>query len=42
MKMSMYQASLPIFVRMLHNLEAILAKGAAYAEARGIDPSVLV
>lgn len=42
MKMSMYQASLPIFVRMLHNLETILAKGAAYAEAREIDPEVLV
>ena len=42
MKMTMYQASLPIFVRMLHNLEAILAKGAAYAEAREIDPEVLV
>lgn len=42
MKMSMYQASLPIYVRMLHNLEAILAKGAAYAEAREIDPEVLV
>ncbi|MGA7966874.1 MAG: DUF1993 domain-containing protein [Gammaproteobacteria bacterium] len=42
MKMSMYQASLPIYVRVLHNLEAILAKGVAYAEAREIDPEVLV
>lgn len=42
MKMSMYSASLPIFIRMLHNLEAILAKGAAHAEARGIEPRVLV
>ncbi|MGH8127031.1 MAG: DUF1993 domain-containing protein, partial [Gammaproteobacteria bacterium] len=42
MKMSMYQASLPIFIRMLHNFEAILAKGVAYAEAKGIEPKVLV
>jgi uncharacterized protein len=42
MKMSMYQASLPLFKRMLTNLAAILAKGAAYAEARKIDPEVLV
>ena len=42
MTISMYQASLPIFVRMLHNLDAILAKGAAYAEAKKINPAVLV
>jgi len=42
MKMSMYQASLPVFTHMLKNLDAILAKGAAHAEAKGIDPQVLV
>jgi uncharacterized protein len=42
MKISMYQASVPIFVRMLDNLAAILEKGAAHAEAKKIDPSVLV
>jgi len=42
MKMSMYQASLPVFIHMLKNLDAILAKGAAHAEAKGIDPEVLV
>lgn len=42
MKMSMYHASLPVFVHMLKNLDAILAKGAAHAEAKGIDPQVLV
>jgi hypothetical protein len=38
----MYQASVPIFIRMLSNLSAILEKAAAHAEAKKIDPSVLV
>jgi hypothetical protein len=38
----MYQASVPVFIRMLKNLAAILQKGAAYAEARKIEPSVLI
>ena len=42
MKMSMYQASFPVFKRMLGNLADILEKGAAHAEAKKIDPSVLV
>lgn len=42
MKITMYSASVPVFIRMLGNLEAILAKGAGHAEARGIDPAVLV
>jgi hypothetical protein len=42
MKISMYQASVPTFIRMLENLAAILEKGAAHAEARKIDPAVLV
>lgn len=42
MQISMYRASVPNFVRMLDNLAAVLAKGAAHAEARGIDPGVLV
>lgn len=42
MSLSMYQASIPVFVRMLGNLEAILDKGLADAEARKIDPSVFV
>jgi hypothetical protein len=37
----MYAASIPVFVRALTNLKAILAKGAAHAESRKIDPSVL-
>ncbi len=42
MKISMYQASVPTFIRMLNNLTAILEKAAAHAEARKIDPAVLV
>jgi len=38
----MYQASVPVFIRTLGNLSAILAKGAAHAEAKKIDPLVLV
>jgi hypothetical protein len=42
MKISMYQASVPVFVHSLNNLAAILEKGAAHAEAKKIDPAVLV
>ena len=42
MSLTMHQASIPAFVRMMNNLVAILEKAAAWAEARKIDPSVLV
>lgn len=42
MTLSMYQASIPAFVRGLNNLSSILAKGLAHAEAKKIDPSVFV
>lgn len=42
MTLSMYQASVPVFVRMLNNLSAILTKAEAYATAKSIEPSVLV
>jgi hypothetical protein len=38
----MYQVSVPVFLKMLGNLAAILDKGAAFAEAKKIDPSVLL
>jgi hypothetical protein len=38
----MYQASVPVFVRALNNLAAILEKAPAHAEARKIDPAVLI
>jgi hypothetical protein len=42
MTLSMYQASVPVFVRGLENLSVILAKGAAHAEAKKIEPAVFV
>ena len=42
MTISMYQASVPVFARGLTNLSAILDKAAADAEARKIDPAVLI
>lgn len=42
MTISMYKASVPTFIRMLDNLAAILEKAAAHAEAKKIDPAVLV
>jgi len=38
----MYQASIPVFIRALGNLSAILDKAAAQAEARKIDPPVFI
>lgn len=42
MSMTMYQASIPSFIRMLENMSKILDKAAAYAESKNIDPSVLI
>lgn len=42
MTLSMYQASVPVFIRGLTNLAAILQKAAAHAQAKEIDPAVLV
>lgn len=42
MSLSMYQASIPVFIRMLGNLSAILEKAAAYAETKKIQPAVLI
>lgn len=42
MSLSMYQASVPVLVRALTNLSAILKKAEAHAEARKIDPAVML
>ena len=42
MPISMYEASIPVFTHVLGNLAAILQKGQAHAQDRGIDPAVLV
>jgi hypothetical protein len=42
MTLSMYQASVPVFDRQLGAMANILEKGAAYADAHRIDPSILI
>jgi uncharacterized protein len=42
MTISMYQASIPVMIRSINNLIGILEKGAAHAEAKKIDPTVLI
>ena len=42
MTISMYQATIPVCTRMLNNLAAILEEAAAHADARKIDPTVLI
>ncbi len=42
MKTSMHYTSVPTFIRVLNNLAAILEKGGAHADARKIDPTVLL
>ena len=42
MTISLYQASVPAFIRALNNLAAILEKGAAHAQARKLDETVLL
>jgi hypothetical protein len=42
MSISMYEFSIPVFVRYLNNLSAILTKAAAYAADKQIQESVLI
>ena len=42
MTISLYKISVPIFVQFLAALSAVLDKAAAYAEAKKVDPSVLL
>ena len=42
MTISMYQACVPTAIRAMTNLADILEKGAAHAEAKKIDPAVLI
>ena len=41
MPLSLHAASVPVFVRSLRALDAILDKAAAYCAARKVDPAVL-
>ena len=42
MSLSMYQASTPVFIRVLNNLSAILDKALAHAEAKKIDLAIFI
>ena len=42
MTISMYQASVPVFIKTLGNLSAILDKAVAFAEIKKVDPAVLL
>lgn len=42
MPVSVYQISIPVFIRGLTNLSAVLAKGEQHALAQQADPAVLV
>ena len=42
MPLNIYQASVPSFVQTLNALSGVLTKAAAHAEAKKIDPSVLI
>ena len=42
MQVSIYKASVATFQKHLHGLDGILDKTAAYAEAKNIDPAVLL
>jgi len=42
MPLTLYQASIPHFVRMLENLSEILKKAESHAETKKIDPAIFV
>ena len=42
MSLTMYSAFIPVAIRTLRNLSAILANGAAHCEARKIDPNAFL
>ncbi|WP_332608824.1 DUF1993 domain-containing protein [Achromobacter sp. ESBL13] len=42
MTLSVYQASVPVFIRGMTVLASLLEKAAAHAQAQGIDPAELV
>ena len=42
MTISMYKASVPVFVQFLTSLSTVLDKAAAFAEAKKVEPAVLL
>jgi uncharacterized protein len=42
MSISMYESSVPVFIKMLNNLKDVLKKGEDFAAAKKIEPGVLL
>ncbi len=42
MSLSMYEASIPVFIRAFRNLSAILDKAVAHVEAKNLHPATLI
>src|SRR5438093_6923923 len=42
MALSMFESSIPVLIKTLTNLKAILEKGAAHAQAKKVDEAVLL
>ena len=42
MTISLYKTSVPVFVQFLTSLSAVLDKAAAFAEAKKVEPAVLL
>ncbi|GLK84048.1 DUF1993 domain-containing protein [Ancylobacter defluvii] len=42
MSLSIFEASVPVFLRAFDNFSAILEKGETFAQVKGIDPGTLV
>ncbi|HEX7370969.1 MAG TPA: DUF1993 domain-containing protein [Rhodanobacteraceae bacterium] len=42
MTISMYEASVPVFARALHNLSSVLKKGEAHAQGKGVEANNLL
>jgi uncharacterized protein len=42
MTISMYQASVPVYLQFLNATSSVLDKGAAFAESRKLDPAMLL
>jgi hypothetical protein len=42
MSLSMYQASIPVFISQLNNLSGILKKGEEHAASRKIEPEIFI
>ena len=42
MALSIFQSSIPVFIKALNNLKVVLEKGASHAQSKKIDEAVLL